>query len=161
MSLQEVKTIDGWERLLTRYPDKRSALLPILHLVQREEGHVSEAAMTRVAAFLSLSPVQVYEVVSFYKLFNRERVGKFLIQVCHSLPCALRGAEGLLHALEERLRIRKGETTPDGLFTLRACECLASCGTAPAAQINDDYHENLTVQKLQEILERLKRGVHA
>ena len=138
------------------YPDKRSAILPALHIVQRAQGHVSEAAMRDVAAMLDLTPVQVYDVVTFYKMLRLRPSGRYLIQVCHSLSCALRGAEQLVHHLEERLGIKTGQTTPDGLFTLTTVECLASCGTAPACQLNDDYHENLTTAGLDTLIERCR-----
>lgn len=145
------------EEIFTHYPDRRSALLPVLHLVQARDGWVSREAMVDVGELLGLSPAQVYEVVSFYKLFNLQPVGTHLIQVCRSLPCALRGAERLMRHLETRLGIRRGETTSDRLFTIRTCECLASCGTAPAAQINEDYHESLTEERLDTLLDGFRR----
>ncbi|MBI3605814.1 MAG: NADH-quinone oxidoreductase subunit NuoE [Nitrospirae bacterium] len=145
---------------VSRYPEdqKRSALLPVLHIVQYENnGHLTEALMTEVAEILEISPLQVYEVVTFYTMYNRNPVGKYHIQVCRTLPCALMGAEKLVSYLEEKLGIGCGETTPDRLFTLTEVECLASCGTAPMMQINEDYYENLNKNKVDKILEELRQ----
>ncbi len=138
--------------ILARYPEKRSALLPLLHLVQREQGHVSPAAMEEVARRLNLQPVEVLEVATFYTWFNLRPVGKRRLQVCHNLSCTLMGAEGIIRSLKEELSIGEDETTPDGLFTLQRVECLASCGTAPVMQVNDDYHESLTPEKARALL---------
>src|SRR6058998_2229380 len=143
--------------VLSRYPVRRSALLPLLNLAQREEGYVSEPAMKEIARILRLTPPQVYEVVAFYTLLNLKPIGKFHIQVCRSLMCALVGSDTLLGWLQARLGIRPGETTPDRLFTLSTVECLASCGTGPMMQINDDYYERLTEDKVDRILADLKR----
>ena len=143
--------------ILSRYPVRRSALLPLLNLAQREEGYVSEAAMKEIAGILRLTPPQVYEVVTFYTMLNLKPVGTFHIQVCKSLMCALVGSDDLLAWLQDRLRIRPGETTPDRLFTLSTVECLASCGTGPMMQVNDDYYERLTEEKVGCILADLKR----
>lgn len=140
--------------LLTRYPEKRSALLPLLHLVQREQGYLSPAAMEEVARRLDLHPVEVLEVATFYSWFNLKPVGKHRLQVCQNLSCTLRGAERIIGTLKEELRIREGETTPDGHFTLQRVECLASCGTAPVMQVNDEYHENLSPEGVRALLER-------
>ena len=145
------------DEILSRYPVRRSALLPLLNLAQREEGYVSETAMKEIARILWLTPSQVYEVVTFYTLLNLKPIGKFHIQVCKSLMCALVGFDTLLDWLQARLRIRPGETTPDRLFTLSTVECLASCGTGPMMQINDDYYERLTQEKVDRILADLKR----
>ena len=138
------------------FPVKRSALLPLLHLVQREEGYVGEEAMRWVADILDLTPIQVYEVVTFYTLFNLKPVGKYHLQVCQTLSCALAGAGNLISNLKERLGIEIGETTPDGLFTLKTVECLASCGTGPMMQVNDTYYENLDDDKLDALLDQFK-----
>jgi NADH-quinone oxidoreductase subunit E len=146
------------EQILNRYPVRRSALLPLLHLAQQEEGYVSEAAMKEIAGILRLTPPQVYEVVTFYTMLNLKPLGKFHIQVCKSLMCALVGSDLLIGWLYMRLRIRPGETTADRLFTLSTVECLASCGTGPMMQINDEYYEGITEDKLDRILADLKRG---
>lgn len=145
------------EEILARYPVRRSAMLPLLNLAQREEGYVSEAAMKEIASILRLTPPQVYETVTFYTMLNLKPIGTFHIQVCKSLMCALVGSDSLLGWLQARLGIKPGETTPDGLFTLSTVECLASCGTGPMMQVNDDYYERLTEGKVDRILADLKR----
>ncbi|HEY5649051.1 MAG TPA: NADH-quinone oxidoreductase subunit NuoE [Nitrospiria bacterium] len=153
------KTQKKIEELLTHYPVKRSALIPILSLAQEEFGYISEGTMVRIAEILDLTPPQVYEVMTFYTMLERKPVGKFRLQVCRTLSCALAGAPGIVEHLKKRLGIGVGETTPDGLFTLQTVECLAACGTAPAVQINGAYFENLTTEKVDRILEDLKKGV--
>lgn len=142
--------------IIGHYPEKRSALIPLLHLAQKENGYLSEAAMRHVAEVLDLTPIQVYEVATFYSMFNLKPVGKYLLQVCHNLSCSLMGADSLIDYLKERLGIDIGETTPDNMFTLKTVECLASCGTAPVMQVNEDYHENLTKEKVDALLERFR-----
>ena len=144
-------------QILSRYPVRRSALLPLLYLAQQDEGYVSEAAMKEIAGILRLTPPQVYEVVTFYTMLSLKPLGKFHVQVCKSLMCALVGSDTLLGWLYTRLRIRPGDTTPDRLFTLSTVECLASCGTGPMMQINDEYYEGITEDKLDRILADLKR----
>jgi len=143
--------------ILRRYPVKRSALLPLLYLAQEEEGYVSEPAMKEIARILLLTPPQVYEVVTFYTMLQLKPIGRFHIQVCKSLMCALVGSDTLLQWLKARLQIGPGETTPDRRFTISAVECLASCGTGPMMQINDDYYERITEEKLDRILADLQR----
>lgn len=145
------------EELLKRYPVRRSALLPLLNLAQQEEGYVSEAALKEIAGILRLTPPQVYEVVTFYTMLSLKPLGTFHIMVCKSLMCALVGSDSLLGWLEARLGIKPGETTPDGLFTVSTVECLASCGTGPMMQINEEYYERLTEEKVGRILEDLAR----
>ena len=144
------------EDILARYPVKRSALIPLLYVAQRDKGYVTEEAMTEIAGLLKLTPPQVYETITFYTMFNLKPVGKFHIQVCKSLMCALVGSDTIIGWIKTKLGIGPGETTTDGLFTLSAVECLASCGTAPMMQINDDYYERLTEEKLDRILADLK-----
>ena len=152
------ETKKGFDALVTRYPEKRSALIPILHEVQAEVGYLSPEAIAWVAAYLTLSPADVMSVASFYDMLHLEPVGKHMIYVCHNLTCSLLGAERLIRILEDRLGIRMGETTPDGLISLKRMECLASCGTAPAIQIDGVYYERVTPQKLDELLEKLRNG---
>ena len=142
--------------ILSRYPVRRSALLPLLYLAQREQGYVTEAAMKEIAQILKLTPPQVYETITFYTMLNLKPVGKFHIQVCKSLMCALVGSDTLIGWLHAKLGIKPGETTLDKLFTLSTVECLAACGTAPMMQINDDYYERLSEQKVDQILKDLK-----
>ena len=146
------------EDILSRYPVKRSALLPLLYLAQREQGYVTESAMQEIAGILKLTPPQVYETATFYTMLNLKPVGKFHIQVCKSLMCALVGSDTLIGWISAKLGIKPGETTADRLFTLRAVECLAACGTAPMMQINDDYYERLTEDKLDRILADLRQN---
>lgn len=151
------KEISG---IVSHFPpeQKRSALLPVLHLVQRENGgHLTEDLMTEVAGILEITPLQVYEVVTFYTMFSQKPVGKYQIQVCRTLSCALLGAGKLVSYLENKLGIELGETTPDGLFSLNEAECLASCGTAPMMQINETYYENLNQKKVDDILDQLRK----
>jgi len=144
------------ETILARYPVKRSALIPLLYLAQQEEGYVTEAAMTEIAGMLRLTPPQVYETVTFYTMLNLKKVGKHHIQVCKSLMCALVGSDTVIGWIKAKLGIGLGETTADGLFTLSAVECLAACGTGPMMQINDDYYERLTEEKVDRILADLR-----
>lgn len=141
--------------ILTRYPTKMAACIPLLHLCQDQNGWVSEEVMLFVAHKLDLPPAHVRGVVTFYTLFNQHPVGKHQVWVCKTLPCALRGAFDVLHQCEKRLGIKAGETTQDGKVTLRTAECLASCGTAPMMQVDKDYLENLTPERVDEILTRL------
>src|SRR5574341_322648 len=147
-----------FDELVERYPEKRSALIPMLHEVQAEVGYLSPEAVEWVAGYLGLSPADVMSVASFYDMFNLERVGRHMIYVCHNLSCSLLGAERLIRHLENRLGIRMGETTPDGLITLKRMECLASCGTAPAIQIDGVFYEQVTPQILDDLLNKLRDG---
>jgi NADH-quinone oxidoreductase subunit E len=142
--------------ILSRYPIKRSALIPLLYLAQREQGYVTEAAMTEIATLLKLTPPQVYETATFYTMLNLKQVGRFHIQVCKSLMCALVGSDTVIGWIKTKLGIGPGEMTADGAFTLSVVECLAACGTGPMMQINDDYYERLTEDKLDRILADLK-----
>ena len=141
--------------ILTRYPTRRAACIPVLHLCQDQEGYVSEEAMSYVAEKLGLSTAQVKGVVTFYTLFNTEPVGKHTVWVCKTLSCSLRGAKDIISHCEKRLGVHVGETTKDGKVTLRTAECLASCGTAPMMQVDKKYYENLTAAEVDRILDRL------
>ncbi|MFQ5457459.1 MAG: NADH-quinone oxidoreductase subunit NuoE [Myxococcota bacterium] len=138
-----------------RYPQKRSALLPALHIVQRDHGWIPADAMEEVAALLEIRPVEVQEAVSFYTMYNRTPVGRYHIQICRNISCALLQARRITRHISSRLGIGVGETTSDGRFTLTEVECLGSCGTAPMLQLNDAYHENLTEERVDEILDAL------
>jgi NADH-quinone oxidoreductase E subunit len=142
--------------ILSRYPVRRSALIPLLYLAQRDQGFITEAAMKEIATLLQLTPPQVYETVTFYTMLNLKQVGRFHIQVCKSLMCALVGSDTVIGWIKTKLGIAPGDTTSDGLFTLSAVECLAACGTAPMMQINDDYYERLTEEKVDRILADLR-----
>ncbi|MBS1764813.1 MAG: NADH-quinone oxidoreductase subunit NuoE [Bacteroidetes bacterium] len=144
------------EKLIKRYPEgkHKSAILPILHIAQAEfDGWLSPEVMDYVASLLKIQPIEVYEVATFYTMFNLKPVGKCLIEVCHTGPCWLMGAEDVVRYIEKKLGIKNGETTADGMFTLKTVECLASCGTAPMMQIGETYHENLTLEKVDAILD--------
>lgn len=147
------------KELMTRYPEEyvQSALLPILHVVQTDnDGWLSVPAMDAVAKLLGLEYIQVYEVATFYSMYRLKPVGKHVLAVCHTVPCMLRGAEDLIEHIEQKLGITEGETTPDGMFTLHRVECLGCCGTAPMLQCGSKYHENLTTEKVDELIEELR-----
>lgn len=149
------------QKIIKRYPEGRqkSALLPILHLAQAEfGGWLSPETMDYVASILDIKPIEVYEVASFYTMYNLRPVGKCVLEVCRTGPCLLRGADDIVAYLENKLGIKDGETTPDGMFTLRTVECLASCGTAPMMQVGDHYMENLSCEKVDQILEELQNA---
>ena len=143
------------EALIQRYPQARSALIPSLQLAQAETGYLSPEIIREVAKIFRLFPNEVYEVASFYTMLFKKPVGRYVIQVCTNISCLLCNCEEIMAHLQKRLGIKPGETTSDRKFTLMEVECLASCGTAPVVQINEDYHENLTVEKLDRILDSL------
>jgi NADH-quinone oxidoreductase subunit E len=144
------------QELTQKYPVRRSALIPSLQLAQAEAGYLSTEAMAEIAAIFELTPNEVYEVASFYTMLFKKPVGKYVLQVCTNISCLLCDCESIMAHLQKRLAIKPGETTPDRKFTLMEVECLASCGTAPVVQINDDYHEDLTPEKLDQILDGLE-----
>ena len=144
-----------FERLLTRYPDRKAAILPALHLAQKEFGYISDEAIVYLAGLVGASPAEIEGVASFYTMYNRKPVGKYHVQICRNISCSLLGAEHLIEHVSRKLGVRPGETTPDGKFTLEKVECLGSCGTAPVMQVNDEYHENLTVESIDRILDKL------
>jgi NADH-quinone oxidoreductase subunit E len=147
------------EQMIARYPEgkHKSALIPVLHIAQAEfGGWLSTETMDYVASVLQLKPIEVYEVASFYSMFNLKPVGKCVLEVCHTGPCAINGGETLVEYLSKKLNIKVGETTADGMFTLKAVECLGSCGTAPMLQCGKDYFENLTDEKVDAMLEKMK-----
>ena len=153
-SPEDLKKIEEFK---SRYPDHTSAVMPTLWLAQGRFGFLSDEALGAVAAALDLPKPEVIAVATFYSMYNREPVGKYIIQVCCTLSCSLMGADALIEHLKRKLGIDFGETTPDGKFTLRKVECLASCGTAPMMQINEgNYHENLTLEKVDQILDSLE-----
>jgi NADH-quinone oxidoreductase E subunit len=141
--------------VVARYPEPKAALLPVLWLLQRTKGWVDLDSEAWVAKRLGVSPADVHGVVTFYTMFKRRPFGRYHIQVCTTLSCMLRGSDDLVEHLTRRLKIRPGETTPDGRFSLVKVECLGSCGTAPMLQLNDDYHENLTIESLDRLLDGL------
>ncbi|MBC7920147.1 MAG: NAD(P)H-dependent oxidoreductase subunit E [Ferruginibacter sp.] len=172
--MEDVKFPDATHRvvqqIIGRYPEGRqkSALLPVLHLAQAEWGWLSPAVMDHVAGLLGIQPIEVYEVATFYTMFHLQPTGKYVLEVCRTGPCCLLGAEDLIEHLENKLNIRVGETSADGLFTLKTVECLAACGYAPVLQVqlpepgassNSTYRyfENLTEEKVDEMMETLAR----
>src|SRR5512140_3721806 len=152
------------KQILARYPveHKRSAVMPLLYLAQRQDGYITKAAMEDIAGMLEISATEVSELIGFYTLYHDEKAGRYRMQVCTDLPCALRGADQFLEALCSNLGIKLGETTPDGLVTLEAVTCLAACDKAPMFQIQTgdglEYHENMTVDRTMELIEALKQG---
>lgn len=148
---------EKFSALLERYPDKSSLMLPSLWMVQYQEGWISLDAMQFVAKKLGCSAMDVYSVASFYSMFLLQPIGTHHIQLCKTLSCMLAGSKTLQEHLENRLGIKAGETTKDGKFTLSLVECLGSCGTAPCMRLNDDYIENLTLEKLDALLEELSK----
>jgi NADH-quinone oxidoreductase subunit E len=145
--------IDGQ---IARYPRKRGALLPALHLVQKEHGHVSPEAARELAEIFELPPVDVMEVISFYNMFYATPQGRHHVYVCTNLPCSLRGARTLLRKLESHLGVEAGETTEDGRITLGHEECLGACGYAPMMRVDGTYHEDLDEARAKEILDALE-----
>lgn len=150
------QAIDKW---LKKYPaDRRqSAVIPALHIVQDEHGGwLSRAALDAVADYLNLPKIAVYEVATFYSMFDLEPVGRCKLHVCNSISCLLRGSEEIIKHIEQRLGIKVGETTADGLFTLKEVECLAACRNAPMMRVGKTYYEDLTPERVDQILQQLK-----
>lgn len=150
-----------FDEIVKRYPEgkHKSALLPILHEVQAELGWLSVAAMNKVAAYLDIQEIEVYEVASFYSMYFLKPQGKYVLEVCRTGPCCLVGAEKLMGHIESKLGVRENEVTPDGLFSWRGVECLAACGYGPVLQIGPEYtfYENLNEQKVDELIEDLRK----
>jgi len=150
------EALKKFDETVSRYPRKEAAMLPVLNLAQQEFGYLGPEAIEYVAKLMGQSPARVHGVVSFYTMYNMKPIGRYHIQVCRTLSCALGGSERVTEFIKQKLAIEVGQTTMDGRFTLSEVECLASCGTAPMMQINDDYYENLDEEKLTQILESLK-----
>ena len=149
------ENLKALEALESRYPSKEALMLPALWKVMEQEGHISLDAIDAVAEYLDVPPMKVYGVATFYTMFRFEPIGTYHIQLCKTLSCALCGKSEILEHLKKRLGIEVGQTSNDGRFTLSQVECLGSCGTAPVMQINDTLYENLTPEKVDEILEGL------
>ena len=144
------------QQIIARYPEgkEKSALLPLLHLAQEENsGWLSVDAMDYVASLLRIEPIEVYEVATFYSMYNLKPVGKYVFEVCQTGPCMLRGSDDIIAYIQEKLKIKTGETTTDGLFTLKTVECLGACGYAPMMQLGKFYKEHLTKEKVDAIVE--------
>ena len=159
MSLAE-KYSEEVKAIFVKYPVKRSAVMPLLYLAQRESGFISKESMAEIARMLDLDVTEVASIVGFYTLYHDEKAGKYRMQVCNDLPCALRGADKFLDALCQNLGVKVGETTPDGLVTIEAVMCLAACDKAPMFQLQEGdrvtYHENMTVDRTMELVAALK-----
>ncbi len=146
-------------KIIAHYPEgkQKSALLPILHIAQEElGGYLNVDVMDYIADLLKIQPIEVYEVATFYSQYYLDKVGKYVIEVCRTGPCAICGGEDIQEYLEGKLHIKDGETTADGLFTLKTVECLGACGFAPVMQINTEFYEHLTPAKIDIILEDLR-----
>ena len=147
------------EKIIARYPEgkQKSALLPVLHVAQEEfGGWLDVSHLDYVAKVLGILPVEVYEVASFYTMFNLNPVGKYVLEVCQTGPCMLNGSDKIIEHIKQKLNIKEGETSADGLFTLKPAECLGACGYAPMMQLGKTYREFLTIEKVDELLEELK-----
>ena len=150
------ETEDKFKHLVSIYPRKRSALIPMLLLAQKEQGYITNEAIDYVARYLELNPSEVDSILSFYTLLRRKPAGKYHLMICTNLACLLRGSDEIEECVERKLGIKLGEVTPDGLFSAIEFECLASCTTAPVMQVNGEFYENLDVKKTEELLDELK-----
>jgi NADH-quinone oxidoreductase subunit E len=147
--------------IIARYPEgkQKSALIPLLHLAQEEfGGWLDVPVMDYVASLLHILPIEVYEVATFYTMFNMKPVGKYVLEVCRTGPCMLRGSDQIIDHIKNKLNIKEGGTSEDGLFTLKPAECLGACGYAPMMQLGKTFRENLTTQKVDAILDELRAG---
>lgn len=150
------KYADRIEKIFAKYPDKRSAIMDLLYLAQEEYGWLSEDALEEVAALTDVDPTQAHSIAGFYTMYSEKPKGKYWFQVCTDLPCALRGADEFYRELCEYLGVEDGGTTEDGLFTVEQVMCLAACDRAPMMQCNFHYHENLDLEKVKALIERLR-----
>jgi len=149
------------EQIIQRYPEgkQKSALIPVLHLAQEEfGGWLSAETMDYVASVLNLEPIEVYEVATFYSMYNLKPVGRYLFEVCQTGPCMLNGSDNIIKYIFEKLGIKPGETTIDGMFTLKTVECLGACGYAPMMQLGKSYREHLTKEKVDTIIEECRKS---
>lgn len=158
------KALQELKRIVDRYPQgkQKSALIPVLHLAQQEfDGWLSTATMDYVASLLNLQPIEVYEVATFYSMYNLKPVGKYMFEVCQTGPCMLNGSDVIVDYIYEKLGIRPGETTADGLFTLKTVECLGACGYAPMMQLGKHYREHLTKDKVDAVIAECRNSATA
>jgi NADH-quinone oxidoreductase subunit E len=144
--------------IIARYPRPRSALIPLLHLAQEQDGYLTDEAMEHIAELVDVTPAEVLGTASFYEMFKREPVGDYVVTVCTNISCLLVGGEELLHHLEHRLGVKAGSTTPDGKFTLEDVECLAACTEAPCMQVNYRYVHRVELDEVDELLDDLRAG---
>ena len=149
------------QQMKTRYPEgqQKSALIPLLHIAQKEFGNwLDVPVMDYVAELLEIQPIEVYEVATFYTMFNLKPVGKYVLEVCQTGPCMLCGSDAIIDHIKKTLNIKNGETTEDGMFTLKTTECLGACGYAPMMQLGKFYQEHLTIEKVDELLQLCREG---
>jgi NADH-quinone oxidoreductase subunit E len=147
--------------IIARYPVKKSALIPLLHLAQEQDGHITDDAMEHIAELVDVTPAEVLGTCSFYEMFKREPVGDYVVNVCTNISCLLLGGEELLHHLEQRLGIKAGDTTPDGKFTLEDVECIAACTEAPCLQVNYRYFHRIGNDEVDVLIDDLRAGKRA
>jgi len=150
-------------QIIARYPQGRqkSALLPVLHIAQETYGWLSAETMDYVASLLNIEPIEVYEVATFYSMYNLKPVGKHLFEVCQTGPCMVNGSDDIIDYIKQKLGIKVGETTDDGLFTLKTVECLGACGYAPMMQFGKTFREHLTKEKVDQIIEECRQNAAA
>ena len=150
--------VPEFERMKARYPEgfESSLVLPCLRRIQEDRGYVAEEDIVWLVEYLKVPRIQVEEVLSYYTMLRRKPVGRWHLQACRNIACSMRSAEGIVGHLSQRLGIQPGETTPDGRFTLSTVECLGSCGTAPVVMVNEAYHENMSDERLDKLIEELK-----
>ena len=160
IQFSEEKLVEAKD-IIARYPQgkQKSALLPLLHLAQQEfGGWLNVESMDYVASLLNLEPIEVYEVATFYSMYNLKPVGRYMFEVCQTGPCMLRGSDDIIAYIGEKLGIKPGETTQDGMFTLKTVECLGACGYAPMMQLGKNYREHLTKEKIDAIIEECRKS---
>jgi NADH-quinone oxidoreductase subunit E len=151
------------DRIITFYPEgkQKSAILPVLHLAQQEfGGWLDVPVMDYVASLLKLDPIEVYEVATFYSMYNLQPVGRYMFEVCQTGPCMINGSDEIIQYIGKKLGIKPGETTPDGMFTLKTVECLGACGYAPMMQMGKTYREHLTREKVDKIIEQCRNNAN-
>jgi NADH-quinone oxidoreductase subunit E len=158
MSIWSQETQIRAKEIITRYPEKRSAVMPLLYLAMAEDGHLTDAGMEEVAEWVDLTPAQVHAVASFYTMYKRERTGKYLISCCTSISCMLLGCDDVLHAIEDESGVPHGETDPDGLLSVEHVECIGACGGAVAVQVNYELIEGISPEKGRELVRWLKKA---
>lgn len=151
------ETLEKIEQLIPRYPEKRSLVLPLLHIIQEERGYICDTAMEWIADKLELQPMAILEVLTFYPMFRREPIGKIHVKVCRTLPCALNGAYSVCEQLQEKLGCKLGGTSEDGNYTIEFVECIANCGTGPVVQVDETMYENISPDSVDEFVGELKK----
>ncbi|HJS72404.1 MAG TPA: NAD(P)H-dependent oxidoreductase subunit E [Acidimicrobiia bacterium] len=159
MSHWSEATQERASQIISRYPEKRSAVMPLLYLAMAEEGHLTDPGMEEVARWCEITPAQVLSVASFYTMYKRQPTGRFLISCCTSISCMLLGGDDVLHAVEDESGVPHGETDAEGLLSVEHVECLGACGGAPAVQVNYELIEGITPEKGRELVRWLKRAL--